>query len=63
MATLRTFRDKEGDVLFGQNLAVDGSGWLEAGIEGRNPGVAVLPVPASSRVNPLPQVLHRIQDR
>lgn len=33
MATLRTFREKEGDVLFGQNLAVDGSGWLEEGMK------------------------------
>ena len=33
MATLKTFREKEGDVLFGQNLAVDGSGWLEVGME------------------------------
>jgi len=32
MATLRTFREKEGDILFGQNLAVDGSGWLEVGM-------------------------------
>jgi uncharacterized protein YcbX len=33
MVTLKTFREKEGDVLFGQNLAVDGSGWLEVGME------------------------------
>ena len=32
MATLRTFREKDGDILFGQNLAVDGSGWLEVGM-------------------------------
>ena len=32
MATLRTFREKEGDVLFGQNLAVDGRGVLEVGM-------------------------------
>lgn len=32
MATLKTFREKEGDILFGQNLAVDGSGWLEVGM-------------------------------
>ncbi|MBH3452813.1 MOSC domain-containing protein [Pseudomonas putida] len=33
MVTLKTFREKEGDVLFGQNLAVDGSGWLETGMQ------------------------------
>ena len=33
MVTLKTFREKEGDVLFGQNLAVDGSGWLEPGMQ------------------------------
>ncbi|GLO15590.1 molybdenum cofactor sulfurase [Pseudomonas putida] len=33
MATLKTFREKEGDVLFGQNLAVDGEGWLEVGMK------------------------------
>ena len=33
MTTLKTFREKEGDVLFGQNLAVDGSGWLEVGMQ------------------------------
>ncbi|MFT0519325.1 MOSC domain-containing protein [Pseudomonas faucium] len=33
LTTLKTFREKEGDILFGQNLAVDGSGWLEVGME------------------------------
>ena len=33
MTTLKTFREKEGDVLFGQNLAVDGSGVLEVGMK------------------------------
>ncbi|MHC6224856.1 MOSC domain-containing protein [Pseudomonas sp. X10] len=33
LATLRTYREKEGDVLFGQNLAVDGSGVLEVGMQ------------------------------
>lgn len=32
LTTLKTFREKEGDVLFGQNLAVDGSGVLEVGM-------------------------------
>jgi uncharacterized protein YcbX len=32
MTTLKTFREKEGDVLFGQNLAVDGSGDIEVGM-------------------------------
>ncbi|MBF8677824.1 MOSC domain-containing protein [Pseudomonas fulva] len=33
MTTLRTFREKEGDILFGQNLAADGSGHLEVGMK------------------------------
>jgi len=33
MTTLRTFREKEGDILFGQNLAVDGDGDLEVGMK------------------------------
>lgn len=32
LTTLKTFREKEGDVLFGQNLAVDGRGVLELGM-------------------------------
>ncbi|MBC3476775.1 MOSC domain-containing protein [Pseudomonas taiwanensis] len=32
LTTLKTFREKEGDVLFGQNLAVDGRGVLEVGM-------------------------------
>lgn len=32
LTTLKTFREKEGDVLFGQNLAVDGQGVLEVGM-------------------------------
>lgn len=32
MTTLKTFRQKEGDVLFGQNLAADGCGYLEVGM-------------------------------
>ena len=32
LTTLKTFREKEGDILFGQNLAVDGSGTLEVGM-------------------------------
>ncbi|UVL22807.1 MOSC domain-containing protein [Pseudomonas donghuensis] len=32
LATLRTYRQKEGDVLFGQNLVVDGAGVLEVGM-------------------------------
>ncbi|MDR6715447.1 uncharacterized protein YcbX [Pseudomonas hunanensis] len=37
LATLKTFREREGDVLFGQNLAVDGSGEVALGM-----GVEVL---------------------
>ncbi|MBI6940082.1 MOSC domain-containing protein [Pseudomonas putida] len=33
LTTLKTFREKEGDILFGQNLAVDGSGRLAVGME------------------------------
>jgi uncharacterized protein YcbX len=33
LTTLKTFREREGDILFGQNLAVDGTGWLEVGME------------------------------
>ncbi|HEK1692266.1 TPA: MOSC domain-containing protein [Pseudomonas putida] len=33
LATLKTFREREGDILFGQNLAVDGRGRLEVGME------------------------------
>lgn len=33
LTTLKTFREKEGDVLFGQNVAVDGHGELEVGME------------------------------
>jgi uncharacterized protein YcbX len=33
MTTLKTFREREGDVLFGQNLAADGSGVLEVGMK------------------------------
>ncbi|MBA1202085.1 MOSC domain-containing protein [Pseudomonas capeferrum] len=33
LTTLKTFREKEGDVLFGQNVAVDGRGVLEVGME------------------------------
>lgn len=32
LTTLKTFREKEGDVLFGQNLAVDGAGALRVGM-------------------------------
>ena len=32
LTTLKTFREKEGDVLFGQNLAVDGEGELKVGM-------------------------------
>ncbi|EKT4522296.1 MOSC domain-containing protein [Pseudomonas putida] len=32
LTTLKTFREREGDVLFGQNLAVDGSGELRVGM-------------------------------
>ncbi|MCW2270551.1 MOSC domain protein [compost metagenome] len=32
LATLKTYRQKEGDVLFGQNLVADGSGVLEVGM-------------------------------
>ncbi|MDH0645934.1 MOSC domain-containing protein [Pseudomonas sp. GD03858] len=32
LTTLKTFREKEGDVLFGQNLAVDGEGELRVGM-------------------------------
>lgn len=32
LTTLKTFREREGDVLFGQNLAVDGSGELRMGM-------------------------------
>ncbi|MCP3749218.1 MOSC domain-containing protein [Pseudomonas sp. SBB6] len=32
LATLRTYRQKEGDVLFGQNLVADGAGVLEVGM-------------------------------
>lgn len=33
MATLKTFREKEGMCCSGQNLAVDGSGRLEVGMQ------------------------------
>lgn len=33
LTTLKTFREKEGDVLFGQNLAVDGEGQLQVGMD------------------------------
>ncbi|MDH0302217.1 MULTISPECIES: MOSC domain-containing protein [unclassified Pseudomonas] len=33
LTTLKTFREREGDVLFGQNLAVDGEGELQVGME------------------------------
>lgn len=33
LTTLKTFREREGDVLFGQNLAVDGSGEIALGME------------------------------
>lgn len=33
LITLKEYRQKDGDVLFGQNLAVDGSGMLEVGME------------------------------
>ncbi|CAG8865496.1 putative protein YcbX [Pseudomonas fluorescens] len=33
LTTLKNYRQKDGDVLFGQNLAVDGSGVLEVGME------------------------------
>ncbi|EKT4467315.1 MOSC domain-containing protein [Pseudomonas putida] len=32
LTTLKTFREREGDVLFGQNLAVDGNGELRVGM-------------------------------
>ncbi|TFF40462.1 MOSC domain-containing protein [Pseudomonas sp. RIT623] len=32
LTTLKTFREREGDVLFGQNLAVDGEGELKVGM-------------------------------
>ena len=32
LTTLKTFREREGDVLFGQNLAVDGSGTVRVGM-------------------------------
>ncbi|MNJ24873.1 MOSC domain-containing protein [Pseudomonas alkylphenolica] len=32
LTTLKTYRQKEGDVLFGQNLVADGSGVLEVGM-------------------------------
>lgn len=32
LTTLKTYRQKEGDVLFGQNLVVDGGGVLEVGM-------------------------------
>ncbi|MDO7903884.1 MOSC domain-containing protein [Pseudomonas sp. K1(2024)] len=32
LTTLKTFRERDGDVLFGQNLAVDGRGRLEVGM-------------------------------
>ncbi|MNC77803.1 hypothetical protein D3C75_1298620 [compost metagenome] len=32
LATLRTYRQKEGDVLFGQNLVADGAGVVEVGM-------------------------------
>ena len=32
LTTLKTYRQKEGDVLFGQNLVADGSGTLEVGM-------------------------------
>ncbi|MDU9403187.1 MOSC domain-containing protein [Pseudomonas sp. zfem004] len=32
LTTLKTFREKEGDVLFGQNMAVDGAGELKVGM-------------------------------
>ncbi|MDF0732450.1 MOSC domain-containing protein [Pseudomonas entomophila] len=32
LTTLKTFREREGDVLFGQNVAVDGAGRLEMGM-------------------------------
>ncbi|MFK0088370.1 MOSC domain-containing protein [Pseudomonas sp. NPDC090755] len=32
LTTLKTYRQKEGDVLFGQNLVADGAGVLEAGM-------------------------------
>ena len=33
LTTLKTYRQKDGDVLFGQNLAADGHGVLEVGME------------------------------
>src|SRR5690606_3293421 len=33
LTTLKTFREREGDVLFGQNLAADGSGRIEVGMK------------------------------
>lgn len=33
LTTLKTFREREGDVLFGQNVAVDGEGRLEVGMQ------------------------------
>ena len=32
LTTLKTYRQKEGDVLFGQNLVADGEGVLEVGM-------------------------------
>lgn len=32
LTTLKRFRERDGDVLFGQNLAVDGRGRLEVGM-------------------------------
>uniref|UniRef100_UPI001A9DDFD1 MOSC domain-containing protein n=1 Tax=Pseudomonas sp. 100_A TaxID=2813571 RepID=UPI001A9DDFD1 len=33
LTTLKTFREGDGDILFGQNLAADGAGWLEVGMQ------------------------------
>ncbi|MHA7114726.1 MOSC domain-containing protein [Pseudomonas promysalinigenes] len=33
LTTLKTFRERDGDILFGQNLAADGAGWLEVGMQ------------------------------
>lgn len=33
LATLKTFREREGDVLFGQNLAADGAGQISVGMK------------------------------
>ncbi|WDY56422.1 MOSC domain-containing protein [Pseudomonas sp. PSKL.D1] len=32
LTTLKTFREREGDILFGQNLALEGSGEIEVGM-------------------------------